>query len=163
MRLSNLTMIAAIGANNELGKANDLCWRIREDLQTFKTLTMGKFILMGENTYHSLPPKGLPGRKYLVLSPTLEIENGQVFRSLDEFLNFAKDCKEEIVIAGGGMVYKLMLPHASKMVLTEIDDTDDEATVFFPEFGTEWRVHESESLQENDLTYSRVTYIINDY
>ena len=158
MRLDNLTIIAAVGRGRELGKANDLCWRIREDLINFKNLTMGHYIVMGENTYHSLPPKGLPGRRYLVLSPTLEIDEGRVFRNLDEFLDFAKTCGEEIFVCGGGIIYKLLMPYSNKMILTEIDDTDADATVFFPEFGPEWKIASSEEFRENGLTYRRVTY-----
>ncbi|MCL2587415.1 MAG: dihydrofolate reductase [Firmicutes bacterium] len=160
MRIENLTILAAIGRNRELGKANDLCWRIREDLINFKNLTMGHYILMGENTYFSLPPKGLPGRKYLVMSPTLELDNGEVFRNLEEFLEFAKSTDEEIFVCGGGQIYKLLMPYCSKMILTEIDDIDSEATVFFPEWGSEWIVSESKDFVDNGLTYSRVVYII---
>ena len=61
-----ISIIAAIGKNRELGRGNDLIWHIKEDLKNFKNLTMGKCIVMGKNTYESLP-KHLEGRKYIVL------------------------------------------------------------------------------------------------
>jgi len=115
---------------------------------------------MGENTFFSLPPKGLPGRKFLVLSPTLNDlgREGEIFRDLDSFLEFAKNTSEEIVVSGGGVVYKLLLPYCAKMILTEIDDDDPDATVFFPEWGDNWKVESSVNYRQNDLTYRRVVY-----
>ena len=62
-----LSMIAAIGKNNELGKNNDLIWHLDGDLPFFKKVTMGKPVIMGRNTYLSLP-KALPGRQNIVLT-----------------------------------------------------------------------------------------------
>jgi len=63
--MSKVTLIAAIGRNRELGKNNDLIWKIPEDLKFFKDNTIGKTIVMGINTFNSLP-KLLPGRKHIV-------------------------------------------------------------------------------------------------
>ena len=52
-----ISIIAAVGKNNEIGKNNDLIWHIKEDLQNFKNLTMNKYIVMGANTYASLPKR----------------------------------------------------------------------------------------------------------
>ena len=65
--MKKITMIAAIGKNNELGKNNNLIWPIKEDLQFFKQQTMGKPVAMGMRTLESLP-KLLPGRKHIVLT-----------------------------------------------------------------------------------------------
>ena len=166
MSLPNLTIIAAIGKNNELGYKNDLIWTFREDLLSFKEITMGNYILMGENTYHSLPRK-LVGRKYLVLSHSLDsIQEGQVFNNLESFLEFAKNTNDEIFVCGGGMIYKLLLPFCGKMILTEIDDQFDDATIFFPAFNkSEWKVTNSQKLigQHNnkEIKYSRNVYTRN--
>ena len=158
-----MTIIAAIGANNELGKDNDLCWRISEDLRNFRNLTMGKYIIMGEKTYLSLPKTGLPGRKMMVLSPNLTLKDAQIFRNLDDFLDFAQSCGEEIFVCGGGIVYKLLMPHCNKMIITHIDAIDPAATVFFPEIDMSvWRVTHTQDFTENGLTYSRSEYKIAD-
>ena len=74
-----ISIIAAIGKNNELGKDNNLIWHIKEDLANFKKLTMGKKIVMGANTYHSLPKK-LEGRTYIILSKSItNIEGATIF------------------------------------------------------------------------------------
>ena len=61
-------MIAAIGKNRELGKDNKLLWRVPNDMKFFKRTTMGHKVIMGMNTYKSLPPTGLPGRELIVLT-----------------------------------------------------------------------------------------------
>lgn len=155
----NLTIIAAIGRKRELGKDNDLCWRIREDLRFFHEQTLGKYIIMGEKTYYSLPRR-LEGRRYLVLSPNLrQIDEGLVFSNLDEFLAFARQTDEEIMVCGGGMVYKLLLPFTNKMILTEIDDEDAGATVFFPEYDkNDWQIEREENFSQGEINYKRVVY-----
>ena len=65
--MKNVTMIAAVGKNLELGRNNDLIWRFKEDMKFFREQTMGKPMVMGYNTFLSLPGI-LPGRKHIVLS-----------------------------------------------------------------------------------------------
>ena len=73
----SLSIIAAIGKNNELGKDNDLLWRFPEDMKFFRETTMGHKIVMGRKTFESLP-KLLPGRGHIVLTrQDLEIPNVQ--------------------------------------------------------------------------------------
>lgn len=151
-------LVAAIGKNNELGKDNDLLWHIKEDLENFKNLTMGKYIVMGANTYYSLPKK-LKGRKYIVLSKKLkEIEQGIVFSSFEDLLNFVKSQKEEVMIIGGASIYSLFIPFCDKIYLTEIADSK-EADVYFPKFDK--RKFQRKVLQEKEdkgLKYKFVVY-----
>ena len=72
----NINLIAAIGKNYELGKDNNLVWRLKEDLKFFKNTTMGHPIVMGRKTFESLP-KVLPGRKNIVIS-TSDIKNEEI-------------------------------------------------------------------------------------
>ena len=74
--MKNVNMIAAIGKNNELGKDNKLIWNLPNDLKFFKNMTMDKEIIMGSNTFYSLP-KLLPGRKHIVLTRR-NIENDKI-------------------------------------------------------------------------------------
>ena len=161
----NLTIIAAIGRNNELGRNNDLIWTFREDLQTFKAITMGNYIVMGENTYHSLPVE-LKGRTYLVLSPNLKSipePGGRIFPDLQSFLEFCtSNPDKEILVCGGGMVYKLLMPYSSKMILTEIDDKAPDADVYFPEFNlNDWTITQSTNFTDNETKYTRNFYTRN--
>ena len=153
-----ISIIAAIGKNIELGRGNDLIWHIKEDLKNFKNLTMGKYIVMGKNTYESLP-KHLEGRKYIVLSSSLsEIENGLLFNDFNKLLEFIKDVDEEVMIIGGASIYKLFLPFADKLYLTEID-SEEKADVYFPDFNKEDYECNVVSTNEVDgLKYSFVIY-----
>lgn len=153
-----ISIIAAIGKNRELGRGNDLIWHIKEDLKNFKNLTMGKYIVMGKNTYESLP-KHLEGRKYIVLSSSLsEIENGLLFNDFNKLLEFIKDVDEEVMIIGGASIYKLFLPFADKLYLTEID-SEEKADVYFPDFNKEDYEGNVVSTNEVDgLKYSFVIY-----
>ena len=153
-----ISIIAAIGKNRELGRGNDLIWHIKEDLKNFKNLTMGKYIVMGKNTYESLP-KHLEGRKYIVLSSSLsEIENGLLFNDFNKLLEFIKDIDEEVMIIGGASIYKLFLPYADKLYLTEID-SEEKADVYFPDFNKEDYECNVVSTNEVDgLKYSFVIY-----
>ncbi|MBD8923945.1 dihydrofolate reductase [bacterium] len=153
-----ISLIAAVGKNNELGKDNDLLWHIKDDLENFKNLTMGKYIVMGANTYYSLPKK-LKGRKYIVLSKKIKvIEQGMVFSSFDDLLNFIKLQKEEVMIIGGASIYSLFMPFCDKIYLTEIEDSK-EADVYFPKFDK--RKFQRKVLEEKecgDLKYKFVVY-----
>ena len=153
-----ISIIAAIGKNRELGRDNDLIWHIKEDLKNFKNLTMGKYIVMGKNTYESLP-KHLEGRKYIVLSSSLSnIENGLLFNDFSKLLEFIKNVDEEVMIIGGSSIYKLFLPFADKLYLTEID-SEEAADVYFPEFNKEDYECNVVSTNEVDgLKYSFVIY-----
>lgn len=153
-----ISIIAAIGKNNALGRGNDLIWHIKEDLKNFKNLTMGKYIVMGKNTYESLP-KHLEGRKYIVLSGSLSnIENGLLFNDFNKLLEFIKNVDEEVMIIGGSSIYKLFLPLADKLYLTEID-SEEKADVYFPEFNKEdYKCNVVSTNEVDGLKYSFVIY-----
>ena len=153
-----ISIVAAVGKNNELGRGNDLIWHIKEDLKNFKDLTMGKYIVMGKNTYESLP-RHLEGRKYVVLSSSLDnIDNGILFKDFNKLLEFVNNLDEEVMIIGGASIYKLFLPHATKLYLTEID-SEEKADVYFPEFNKEVYTRNVVSSNEvNGLKYSFVIY-----
>ena len=153
-----ISMISSVGKNRELGKNNDLIWHIKEDLQNFKKLTMNKYIVMGANTYASLP-KRLEGRKYIVLSKHLkEIENGLVFNNFDDLLEFINKQNDEIMIIGGSSIYKLFIPYADKLYLTEIDSASD-ADAYFPNFDeSKYTYNILKENSENEVKYKFVIY-----
>ncbi len=130
------SIIAAIGKKNELGKNGGLCFNLPGDLKYFKKVTNGHTVVMGSNTFFSLP-KMLPNRKHLVLSghggdfP----EGVTVYKNTDElFKDYPLDSKEEIFVIGGGRVYATFLEFADKLYLTEVDAEDEEADTFFANF-----------------------------
>lgn len=155
----NITLIAAIGKNLELGKDNDLIWSIPEDLKFFRDNTLGKSIVMGMNTFDSLP-RLLPNRKHIVLTRrNVELDSSiVVVHSIDDLLQYIETLEEEVMIIGGAQIYSQMIGYANRMLLTEINDSF-EADVYFPEFSLDdWdRLLISEH-SYNGVDYSHVEY-----
>lgn len=164
--MKNITMIAAVGKNLELGKNNDLIWHFKEDMKFFKENTMGKPIVMGMNTLNSLP-KLLPGRTHIVLTtkqnPSLD-EQIVVVHTIDELLNYIEKYGKEVMIIGGASVYKQMLEYSDKLILTEIDAEEKDADVYFPEFNKEnWNSEVVGTHEENGTKFKHLVYTRKDY
>ena len=148
------SLIVAIGKNNEIGKNNQLLWHIPEDLKNFKKITTGKTVIMGKNTYESIG-KPLPNRVNIVLSRNfLEIgkkisedrkkyENEttklEFFDDFQKVIEKYKDFPEEVFIIGGGEIYKksLELGIITRIYMSHVDFSDDEADTYFPEIDWE--------------------------
>ncbi len=127
-----ISIIAAIGKNNELGLNNDLIWHLPNDLKFFKEKTLNQNIVMGYNTFVSLG-RILPNRKHIVLSfekVRLPLEVIQ-FNNLEDLNNYIKD--KDVFIIGGASMYKQFIDKADRLYLTEIDD-NHKADVYFPNF-----------------------------
>ena len=131
-------MIAAVARNRAIGFENKLIYWLPNDLKRFKALTTGHTIVMGRNTYDSLPKGALPNRRNVVLSRTVtELPGCDVFPSLQEALDSCAP-DEDIYIIGGARVYAEAMPLADRLCLTLVDDEPQEADAFFPDF-SEWR------------------------
>ena len=157
--MNTITIIAAIGKNNELGYKNDLIWHLPNDLKFFKEKTTGKSIVMGYNTFLSLP-RLLPNRKHIVLSEK-KIDNEEVttVNNLDDLIKLIKSIDEEVFIIGGASVYAQFANIADKMYLTEVDNEFDLADVYFPEINkTEWNITEIGSNEDNNIKYKHMEY-----
>ena len=151
-----ISMIAAIGKNNELGKGNDLIWHFKEDMKFFKETTMGHSVIMGRKTFESLP-KALPGRKNIVITrDSAYSADGICTVSSPEEAIAAADT-DEVFIIGGGSIYNLFLPKADKLYLTEID-ADFEGDVFFPEFDSALFIRTLDEQIGGPVPYRYVTY-----
>ena len=158
-----LALIAAIAKNNAIGFENRLIYWLPNDLKRFKELTTGHTIIMGSNTFRSLPKGALPNRRNIVLSRKESGFHGcETFSSLEEALANCND-SELVYIIGGEMLYKTALPHADILCLTEIDDTPENADAFFPEFArNEWEIIEQEEHtadEKHAYNYRFVTYL----
>ena len=157
----NLSMIACVGKNLELGKNNDLIWHLPNDLKYFKKTTDGCVVVMGKNTFKSLPGV-LKNRKNIVLTFPDDLEElpeeVEIFHSISEFLETYKDYQEEIFIIGGASIYRQFLPYAKTLYLTEVEGSAD-ADVYFPEFDKS--LYEKEIVLENSdngINYKHVIY-----
>lgn len=172
-----LSIIACISQTNRaIGYQNRLLYHIKCDLTRFRELTTGHAIIMGRKTYESLPHGALPHRRNIVVSHNLkELEGCEVYPSLKEAVEAAgkpadtagkavnAPCpisNEEIFIIGGESIYRQILPEAHKLYLTVVDDTPQQADAFFPEINVEeWELIEKEMRNENDVSFSFLTYL----
>ncbi len=129
-------LIAALDRAGAIGRGNQLPWRLPDDLKRFKALTLGRPLLMGRKTAQSLG-RALPGRRNLVLtrSGTVPFAGMQAVASLDEARALvAAEGAGELCVIGGGEVYALCLPLATRLHLTRVDTLVEGADAFFPAF-----------------------------
>jgi dihydrofolate reductase len=136
--LENLSIIVAVAKNGAIGRDNQLLYHLPNDLKHFKELTTGHTIIMGRKTFESLPKGALPNRRNIVLSRQegLHFENAECYRSLEDAL-MQCDYTEDIYIIGGAELYKQTIGLASRIHLTLIDDTPQDADAFFPTLNQE--------------------------
>ena len=151
-----ITMIAAAGRNNELGKDNDLIWHLPDDFKRFKALTTGHFIIMGRKTYESFP-KPLPKRVHVVITrndayqpivPQGREDDVVISSSMEKALSLTHEDTQPFII-GGGEIYRLGMEVAQKIELTRVHGTF-EADTFFPEIPKEQWVLVSEEHHPKD-------------
>lgn len=155
-----ISIIVAISENFAIGKNNDLLWHLPNDLKRFKTLTSGHKIVMGRNTYLSLPKRPLPNRTSIVITDQKDekFDGTITVYSIEEALG-AIDQDEEAFIIGGGMVYREFLSLADKLYLTLVHQNFD-ADTFFPEIKfDEWKEISREDHQADDKNPFDYSYI----
>ncbi|MBO7259723.1 MAG: dihydrofolate reductase [Paludibacteraceae bacterium] len=136
-----LSIIVAIDNHYGIGRDNQLLCHLPNDLKHFKQITEGHTIVMGRQTYLSLPKRPLPKRRNIVLSrQNWEYEDGvEIVHSIEEVLSMLDNNAENFII-GGGSVYSTFLPLADKVYLTRIHHIWEDADTFFPELSPiEWK------------------------
>jgi dihydrofolate reductase len=161
----HLTLIAAIARNGVIGANNALPWRLSEDLKRFKTLTMGHPMIMGRKTFESLG-RVLPGRSHIVVSraPRSAGDGCLMAGSIEEALACSARCEgaDEVFVIGGEQIFRLALPLADCLQLTELHD-EFAGDALFPAFDrSEWR----ETARERHgtgggIAFDFVTYVRN--
>ncbi|PHS72343.1 MAG: dihydrofolate reductase [Cycloclasticus sp.] len=160
-----ISMIVAMGENNAIGKDNELLWHLPEDFKHFKSVTMGKPILMGRKTYQSIGMP-LPGRKNIVVTRDkgFFVEGVTIVDSIEEALEVSRQY-DEVMVIGGASFYDQMLPLADKLYVTRVHKSF-EADAFFPAINMEeWQVLERTEHAVDDkhaysfsfVNYERIT------
>jgi len=135
-----ISLIAALDKNGVIGDDGGIPWRLPADLQYFKRVTMGKPLIMGRKTHESIG-RPLPGRQNIVLTRQRDYHapGCTVVHSIEEALAAAGDA-EEVMVAGGGSVYRQFLPLAHRLYLTLVDTTAEGETTFPPFDREKWRL-----------------------
>ncbi len=137
--MSRISLIAAMANNRVIGIENHLPWRLPDDLQHFKRLTLGKTIVMGRKTWESLPGL-LPDRRHIVVTRNANFKaNGaEAVNTIEQAIEAVPD-DEEVLVVGGANLYQQMLPLAGTMYLTLVD-ADINGDAFFPPWETsQWQ------------------------
>ena len=147
-----INMIVAIGKNREIGRGNELLAHIPEDLKYFKKTTSGSIVIMGYNTYESLPFGALPKRENIVITrKDIDIPKAHVVNSIDAAVEKAKALQDdhEVFVIGGASIYEQFLPHASKLYITHIFEDFHDADTYFPQFEEGWKLQSIDGGSEN--------------
>lgn len=149
-----LTILAACSKNRVIGIGNELPWRLPEDLKRFKSLTIGKNVLMGRKTYESIG-KPLPNRTNIVLTRDKSFKPDGVL--IYDNIENAASAFQDIVVIGGGEIYKQLIDISDKIELTLIDK-HFEGDAFFPEIDNKWKEEKRESFENEKFKYHYITY-----
>ena len=161
-----ISHVVALSNNNVIGVNNSLPWNLKTDLAHFKNYTSNKIIVMGRKTYESIG-RPLPNRINLIVSNTIkEINGAELFKSTEDAINKAKELcinknLDEIIIIGGGYLFRDTLSITNKLVLTKVD-CNIEGDVFYPDIDlNEWEKLSSEHFtkdSDNDYDFTVITY-----
>ena len=145
-----ISLIVAHDVNLVMGKDNTMPWHIREDLAYFKKMTMGKAMVMGRKTFESIG-RVLPGRLTVIVSrnANYEAEGAKVVTDFEQAINIASDYADEVMVIGGGEIFKLALPIADRLYVTLIEK-EYEGDTYFPDYGEEWNIIEESEEKIND-------------
>ena len=139
-----VSLVVAASTNNVIGSDGGLPWHLPDDLRHFKRLTTGNPIVMGRRTFESIG-RPLPNRRNIVMTrdPDYVAPGCDVVSSVREALDLLKDT-DEVMIIGGGQVYRDFLPHADRIYLTRVQ-ADVEGDTYFPDIDEAgWRLVSSE-------------------
>lgn len=153
-----IALIVAMAENRVIGRNNQLPWRIPADLRHFKTLTLGKPVIMGRKTYESIG-RPLPGRGNIVITADsgYQAEGCQVVHSVEQALEAAGSCEEAMII-GGAKLYRQTLENADRLYLTLVK-AEPEGDTWFPEIELQqWReierqAHTADESNEYDYDF----------
>jgi dihydrofolate reductase len=128
-----VVMVAAVADNGVIGLGGDIPWSIPEDLKHFRATTTGNTVLMGRATYDSIGHP-LPYRTNIVVTrqPDWTSDGVLVAHSMEEGIALAQDADGDVMVIGGGHVYRDALPHADAQVLTEVHQSPQGDT-YYPE------------------------------
>lgn len=159
--MKNLNIIVSIAKNSCIGGNNTLLWKQSNDLKRFKELTTDKVVIMGQNTYDSLPIKPLPNRTNIVITddPEQVFENCITAHSIEDAIQKSiYHTDGEVFVIGGGSIYKQFMPYANKLYITRID-ADIEGDTYFTDIDEdEWTImfkerHEKDEKNQYNYTY----------
>ena len=156
-----VSLIVALSENGVIGRAGDMPWHLSSDLRRFKMLTMGHHMVMGRKTWDSIG-RLLPGRTTIIITrnPEFSVPGAVITHNLDAALQTAAD-DPEVFIVGGGEIYRMAFPLASRLYVTRVH-TSVEGDTTFPEIDwSQWQLTGSEqghADEQNDHDFTFETW-----
>ncbi|WP_371226612.1 dihydrofolate reductase [Roseovarius sp. 2305UL8-3] len=134
-----ISLVVARDRNGAIGKDGDIPWRAPEDLKMFQRETLGGALIMGRNTWESLPVKPLKNRLNCVVSRDASLTE-HVFSDIPAAIAAGYDSGHTRIYGiGGQSIYAEMLPMAHRLLITEVDLEVEEADARFPNIDeAEW-------------------------
>lgn len=156
-----ISLVAAMANNRVIGKDNDMPWHMPADLAHFKKVTMSKPIVMGRKTYESIG-RPLPGRLNIVISrdPDFSVDGVTVVSGPEQAIAAAGPV-EELMIIGGGKIYDLFLPKATRLYLTQID-LNVEGDTHFPDYESlaNWSIVEKKQCSADEKNLNDYCFVV---
>lgn len=146
-----ISLIVAMANQRVIGHQNQMPWHLPADLRHFKAVTLGKPVIMGRRTFESIG-RPLPGRRNIVVSRNAEwFHDGvELVHSLASALDLVSH-EDEVMIIGGGQLYKEALPLADRLYLTHIELSVEDADTWFPDYSAyQWNMIDSESHEPDE-------------
>ncbi|WP_116081861.1 dihydrofolate reductase [Tropicimonas sp. IMCC34011] len=148
-----ITLIVARARNGAIGRDNQIPWHIPSDLKLFQRETLGGAVIMGRNTWHSLPVKPLKGRLNIVVSRDSSLTEHVVPTVEDATALAYAQGHMRIYGIGGEHIYSEMLGLADRLLITEVDLDVEHADAFFPRFDASgWQTLRELPLESESVT-----------
>ena len=150
-----ISAIVAVDNDWGIGYNGGLLESIPKDLANFKSLTLGGTVVMGQNTWDSLPLKPLPGRENIIITYDTHLDPKAFFWSMEDTLNFIKThLDKHFWIIGGGSIYKQLLPICDRVYVTKIYKSHDNIDTYFPKLddSEDWNKTPISDIQSHEGT-----------
>ncbi|MFA5773077.1 MAG: dihydrofolate reductase [Candidatus Paceibacterota bacterium] len=158
-----LSIISAIGKNNEIGKGNALLWDLPADMKHFRETTSGHTVIMGQKTFESIG-RPLPNRRNIILTKDADFksEGIEIVYGVDELMELLEKTEpedSECFIIGGGQIYKLFMDKVDKLYITHVEVEFPDADTFFPQIDmTKWQKISEEKHEADEKNKYRLSF-----
>jgi dihydrofolate reductase len=155
-----ISLVVAAANNNVIGKDNQLVWNLPNDMKFFKNVTWGMPVVMGRKTFESLG-KPLPGRKNIILTrqSNWNVEGTVAVKNIDDAILLVNEMDvKEMMVIGGGEIFKMIFPRANRIYITRVD-AEPEGDAFFPVIDPkEWKLvnkkdHEADAKHKYNYSF----------
>ena len=135
----SIVIIAAMTHLRVIGdtKQNGMLWHDKNELEFFKSQTLGKKCIVGRKTAEQMPI--LKGRDVYVMTSKKTIPKPDIYQHWDDLPPFFHEANEDIMIIGGELVYKFFMPHADKAIISTMKNVDVSGDVYMPNFSGRWK------------------------